>query len=244
MRISRLYIDSKLEVNQEVILPKEAQHYLQKVLRLKTNDEIIVFNGKGGEYLASIREDNKKLILQVKTYHSIDRESCLSIDLIVCLIRSEKMDLVIQKAVELGVKNIIAITCNHSVLQLETKRIEKKLQHWQGIIQSACEQCGRTLLPKLWYANDLPEALPFLSLNSLKLLLEPKSDNNINTLDKPEAVSIWIGPEGGFSEQEIMIAQQAGFIPLTLGSRILRAETASIAALTVVQALWGDLLLL
>ena len=240
MRLSRLYVDEPLVVEQLVWLNQETSHYLLKVLRLRMGTLITLFNGQGGEYSARLVAATKKTAqLQVETYSAIERESALSLTLVQALSRPEHMDYTIQKSVELGVQNLVPVITERSPPLDETK-INKREQHWRKIIISACEQCGRNRLPQLYETQSLNTwlARPLLGMG---MVLSPNGNNRWHEMDQlNNSITVLIGAEGGLSEAEIQQAQQAGYLDIRLGPRILRTETAAVAVLAVCQAFGGD----
>lgn len=240
MRVSRLYTPEPLNVGRKIELDDENAHYVRTVLRLKSDHEIVLFNGRGGEYSATVVEVSRKsVVLQINVWIERSVESPLDVILGLGISRGDRMDLSVQKAVELGVKKITPILTDRCVVQFKEDRKSQRLQHWEKIVQHAAEQSGRTLLPPLTDVTLLAEWVDAQA--GLKLFLDPYADTTLNKLT-PETgiVTLLTGPEGGFAEHERDIARAAGFIPVKLGQRILRTETASLAALAAVQMLWGD----
>jgi len=240
MRISRLYVPSPLVTGKSIELDDESGHYVRTVLRLKKDDGIILFNGDGGEYHCRVDEVSRKAIrIAVDQRHERSVESPLHITLGLGISRGDRMDLSVQKAVELGVNRITPLLTERCVVQFKGEKKPQRLQHWQKIIQHAAEQSGRTLLPELAEIELLQNwvSLP----QGLKVFLDPYAQTSLAEL-QPDAmrVTLLAGPEGGFADHERDIAKVAGFIPVRLGNRILRTETASLAALAAVQMLWGD----
>ncbi len=240
--MSRLYIDSPLVVEQELILPKESAHYLLNVLRLRLSAVVTLFNGQGGEYTAKlVALAKKEARLQVQTYNPIDRESELHTSLVQAISRPEHMDYTIQKAVELGVHKIVPIITERSVPR---SRISKREQHWRKIIISACEQSGRNRLPMLHPVQTLSACLAENTKESHCLVLSPNGKTTLpkalTNLKEPKNISVLIGAEGGLSEAELAEAKQAGYLDVSLGPRILRTETAAVTVLAVCQGLVGD----
>lgn len=240
MRISRLYVPLPLALNEQVELDDDSGHYVRTVLRLKKDDAIILFNGKGGEYVCLISEVSRKTVLiATKSWSDRNVESPLQVTLGLGISRGDRMDLSVQKAVELGVHQITPLMTERCVVQFKGDKKPQRLQHWQKIVQHAAEQSGRTVLPELieitalqtWVGNQ----------QGLKVFLDPYAEQSLAQL-QPDGMKVTLltGPEGGFADQERNIAKAAGFIPVRLGSRILRTETAAIAALAAVQMLWGD----
>lgn len=240
MKNPRLYLPMPLQAGTEIELPPEAAQHL-RVLRSKDGDPLTLFNGEGGEYPATLRLIGKRdLRAQVGEHVAVERESPLAVTLLQGVSKGERMDFTMQKAVELGVRRIVPVFTERSVVQLAGERLEKRLGHWQGVIRSACEQCGRNRLPELAAAATLDEALAQPG-SGLKLVLAPDGEAGLHTLRASGELGLLIGPEGGLSEAEIERAVAAGYLSLRLGPRVLRTETAGIAALAALQALAGDL---
>ena len=240
MRVSRVYTSAALALGKQVELDAENGHYVRTVLRLKKDTEIILFDGKGGEYLCTVSEVNRKLVI-IAVNKWLDRsvESSLLVTLGLGISRGDRMDLTVQKAVELGVNFITPLLTERCVVQFKGEKKPQRLLHWQKIVQHATEQSGRTILPVLTEIEQLQFWVG--RQNGLKVFLDPYADLTlIDVAPIDMKVTLLTGPEGGFSAQERDIAKAAGFIPVRLGSRILRTETASLAALAAVQMLWGD----
>ena len=243
MRIPRIYLPSRLEPNHLVELNERPFQHVIKVLRLKINSKLILFDGFGNEYSAVLTEINKKnAFAKIENAINTNTESNLIIHLGLGISKGEKMDYAIQKSVELGVNEITPLFTEHCVVNLDEKRIKKRLLHWQGIIISACEQCGRNFIPIL----NQPVSLTNWSSNrnELCLILDPLASNSFKTI-KPESesVNLIIGPEGGLSSDEIAeLNLKDNYYPVKFGPRILRTETAAVSVITAIQLLWGDLL--
>ncbi|MGD8525135.1 MAG: 16S rRNA (uracil(1498)-N(3))-methyltransferase [Thioalkalispiraceae bacterium] len=243
MRIPRIYIDKPLSTGDSIQLDEPAFQHAIKVLRLRVDDQIILFNGIAGEYPASLIEVSKKqAVAHIEQFLDNDSESSLAVHLALGISKGERMDFAIQKAVELGVTEITPVYSERCVVNLDAKREAKRLQHWQGIIISACEQCGRNRIPVLHKPVDIRKHMSLLPETDLKLTLSPYAEQNLKQLPVPgKAVLILIGPEGGLSQQEISAAKQHGFTAVRMGPRILRTETAALTAISAIQVLWGDL---
>jgi 16S rRNA (uracil1498-N3)-methyltransferase len=240
MRVSRVYTSAALTLGKQVELDEENGHYVRTVLRLKKDTEIILFDGKGGEYLCTVSEVSRKsVIIAVNKWLDRSVESSLLVTLGLGISRGDRMDLTVQKAVELGVNFITPLLTERCVVQFKGEKKPQRLLHWQKIVQHATEQSGRTILPVLTEIEQLQFWVG--RQNGLKVFLDPYADLTlIDVAPIDMKVTLLTGPEGGFSAQERDIAKAAGFIPVRLGSRILRTETASLAALAAVQMLWGD----
>lgn len=241
MRLSRFYLPQTLSPGADVRLNEESAHYVRTVLRLRKGAELRVFDGTGGEYPAVLTEVSKDAVrAALGEFVAREAESPMHTHLGLGIARGERMDLGIQKAVELGVSAITPLFAEHCVVRLDADRQEQRMKHWRGIVQGACEQCGRNRPPVL----HAPEKLETWVRRAagLRLFLHPYGGKTLRELPPPaEGVSLLSGPEGGFAESERLLALEAGFVPLRLGPRILRAETAALAALAAIQAYWGDL---
>lgn len=228
-------------------LPESVARHAAKVLRLPSGAEIVLFNGEGGEYPARLDIVGKaKARAQLGARREIERESPLSITLAQAMQTADKMDFTLQKAVELGVAAFQPLASRRSVTRLAGERLQKRESHWQAVAVSACEQCGRNRLPTLLPYTSLEDWLAEDRGEGLKLLLAPEGATTLAALaaaDKPggeKNITLLIGAEGGLEPSEIAAATCAGFISVRLGARILRTETAGVAALAAIQSLWGD----
>lgn len=240
MRISRLYTNAALQTGCTIELDDDNAHYARSVLRLKSDAPIILFNGTGGEYIGKVVEVSRKSV-RVELENFVDRsvESNLKIQLGLGISRGDRMDFSVQKAVELGVTSITPLITERCVVQFKDEKKSQRWQHWQKIIQHAAEQSGRTVLPNFGDISILNAWVT--GQGGLKVFLDPYAEKNLAQLTpEKNSVTLLTGPEGGFSSAERETAKAAGFIPVRLGARILRTETASLAALSAVQMLWGD----
>lgn len=241
MRLTRLYVEAALHAGIDLQLPVETGHYLVSVLRAKVGQAVILFNNTGIEAQAVLQSiDRKTVRVSVNEVLIVERESPLNIHLAIGISRGERMDFVLQKSTELGVSSITPLLCERSEVKLQGERQEKKQQHWQKVIISACEQSGRTRLPNFNAPAMLENCLA--SDNSeQRLVLHHRSNGHLPAHNcAPASVLLLIGPEGGLSENEIVQAEQAGCVPWTLGPRVLRTETAPLTALSILQYQWGD----
>lgn len=242
----RLYIDVPIIPNQSFILKDAPFNHAIRVLRLQIKDEIVLFNGTGGEYLAIITSiDKKQAVLQVLDFNPIERESSLNLHLYQALAKGDKLDYILQKATELGVSSITLLISKRSIAAIAEERLDKKMAHFRSIIISACEQCGRNTLPVL----ELPLKLHKLNLSSELnyLTLDPKAEDKLSDSIKVSTkgathknIALIIGPEGGLSPDELDLLSKKGCQSINLGARILRTETAAIAVIAALQALFGD----
>lgn len=241
MRIPRIFYPHKIGFNTEIILDISSSNHLLNVLRLELNSSVILFNGEGGEFTTKIIAlKNHRAIIKVMNFTSKDVESPIKIHLAQGIGRGEKMDYVIQKAVELGVYKITPLFTEYCNVKLNEEKIEKRLAHWQAVIISACEQSSRNYLPQINAPQNLTNWLNQKN-DSLKIVLDPKATTSLAKISAiPSEVTVLIGPEGGLSTNEIELTQKNNFKAASLGPRILRTETASLAAISVLQAKFGD----
>jgi 16S rRNA (uracil1498-N3)-methyltransferase len=255
MRLTRVYVDAPVAAGKRVVVEGSAANHIARVLRLRSGDSLTVFDGSGGEFGARIEEFRKEtVVVAVEEHRPLDRESPLPLTLVQGISRGERMDWIIQKATELGASRIVPVFTKRSVVRLDEKQAERKLQHWRAIAVAACEQCGRNRIPDLAAPVDFfdmlagdPSGRPDSagrtdSAGSTRLLLSPTGDLRIDDLqDVGKGITVLIGPEGGLEDVEQEAAVAAGFKAVRLGPRVLRTETAAIAALTIIQRYFGDL---
>lgn len=238
MRLSRFFVDAPLALGRHE-LPEAQAHYMARVLRLAVGAPVQLFDGSGVEFLGELVEVSKKAVF-VEVHEQIAglAESPLHLHLGQGLSRGERMDWAIQKATELGVSAITPIVSERCEVRLKDERADKRLAHWRQIAISACEQCGRSVLPVIHPPLTLAEWLAHTDA-ALKLVLHPVAEP-LTSHEKPASLAFLIGPEGGLSDAEVQQAQKAGFLAARLGPRVLRTETAPVVALSVAQQLWGD----
>ena len=244
MRLTRVYVDTPVTTGKRLVVNGSAANHITRVLRLRSGDALTLFDGSGDEFGARIEEFRKDaVVVSVDEHRTVDRESPLPLTLAQGVSRGERMDWIIQKATELGASRIVPVFTKRSVVRLDDKQAERKLQHWRAITVAACEQCGRNRLPDLAAPVDFFDVLPdSLSRGTTRLLLSPGGDLRIDDLrDLHGGVTVLIGPEGGLDEVEQEAAIAAGFKAVRMGPRVLRTETAAIAALTILQRHFGDL---
>lgn len=242
MPLPRFYIPLPLSAPMRMTLPAAAAHHAARVLRLHVGDALIVFNGHGGEYGAHILAMGKQdVTIEIERHDPIERESPLDVILVQALSAAERMDFTIQKAVELGVRQIVPVESERCVVRLHGERAAKRVQHWQQIAVSACEQCGRNRVPDIkpiislaaWLATSEPEPERWILL--------PEAEKALRDMQRPrKPVAVLVGPEGGFTDAEAAAAQRAQHQSVRLGPRILRTETVAPAMLAAMQVLWGD----
>ncbi len=275
MRPTRCFVPEALAGSSIVTLPEEAAAHVTRVLRLRPGAILTLFDGRGGEYEARLLEPGAgtpareatatrgaatggraggRVALQVEVggYRAVEREAAISVTLLQCLARGERMDWIVQKATELGVATIVPLTSRHSVVQLDAQAAQRRLTHWRGIAIGACEQCGRNRLPAIGALCDVQPACATIAAAApppLRLLLSPEAGVSLpQALESAahsaalasRAIALLVGPEGGLAEPELSAALAHGFVPCRLGPRILRAETAPIAALSAIGAVLGD----
>lgn len=239
MRLSRFFIDAPLSIGQHE-LPEAQAHYIGRVLRHAAGDAVQLFDGSGHEYLGELIEVGKKAVrVELREQLAGQVESPLRVHLGQGLSRGERMDWAIQKATELGVAEITPIVSERCEVRLKDERADKRLAHWRQVMISACEQCGRSVLPVLHAPQPLSEWQATVQAE-LKLVLHPVAEPWA-THAPPRSLAFLIGPEGGLSDNEVEQAKLAGFHAARLGPRVLRTETAPVVALAVAQQLWGDL---
>ena len=238
MRLSRFFVDLPLSLGR-FDLPEAQAHYIGRVLRHAAGDAVQLFDGSGREFVGELVEVGKKNV-QVELREQLTglAESPLHIHLGQGLSRGERMDWAIQKATELGVAEITPIVSERCEVRLKDERADKRLAHWRQIAVSACEQCGRSVLPTIHAPLTLTEWLEQTAAE-LKLVLHPVAEP-LSSHARPASLAFLIGPEGGLSEAEVAQAQRAGYLAARLGPRVLRTETAPVVALSVAQQLWGD----
>jgi len=244
MRVTRVHVDAPLAPGARVALPEDAAAHLQRVLRLQAGDPCVLFNGDGNDYearlLAAGKRGQEAEVVSVRP--AAAAESPLRVVLLQGIARGEKMDWILQKATELGVAGIVPVSSERSEVRLDAARAEKRLAHWRGIVASACGQSGRGMLPPVAAPLPLADALGVPGLPDARFLLDPEADVSITSMPPPgDACVLAVGPEGGWSPRDRAQLEAAGFDGLRLGPRILRTETAGIAAIAALQARFGDL---
>jgi 16S rRNA (uracil1498-N3)-methyltransferase len=239
---TRLYCDLPLSPGAEIALPESAARHAVTVLRLQVGDTLHLFNGAGGEYCASLVAVNKREArVRVADFLARECESPVDITLALGISAGERMDYSLQKATELGIRAIQPLATERSVVKLAGERADKRLQHWQHVVIAACEQSGRNRVPAVAPVRKLFDYLAAVDRNKRLLVLSPGADTPLKNIAPAAAAVLLIGPEGGLAPVEYLAAETSGFEAVSLGPRILRTETAPVAALAVLQALWGDL---
>lgn len=245
MRIPRIYSPEPLAGRTEVELDEAASRHLVKVLRMEVGRPLVLFDGEGGEYRAELAETGKRARARLGEFSDDDRQSPLALTLAIGISRGDRFDWVVQKATELGVAAIQPLFTERCEVKLTGPRQEKKLAHWRQIAASACEQCARNRLPDIAEPQKLAQYLERCEDADMKLVLHHRTDLDLRQLERergrPASALLLVGPEGGLSQAEIDAALARDFQPLRLGPRVLRTETAPVAALSVLQFQWGDL---
>jgi 16S rRNA (uracil1498-N3)-methyltransferase len=249
----RFYRPGAIVAGQALALPKTVAHHVFHVLRLRQGNKLTLFNGEGGEYPAEILDAGPKSVIVIPEAHlDVERESQLAVTLVQALCSSEKMGWILQKSVELGVSRFQPVTTRFGIVRLSNDRAEKRTRHWQDIVISACEQCGRNYIPPVLPLMPLSNWLEEVSegykdpnnLDSQKsFMLSPYAARGLRDFSELSSlgrINLLVGPEGGFDADEEAAAVMAGYIPLRLGQRLLRTESAGLAALAAMQTTWGD----
>jgi len=243
MRIPRIYTPQVLAGDSLILLETGPGHHVARVLRLGVGDALVLFDGGGGEYPAVITSiDNKQVEVKAGIRRALDCESPLHIHLGIALSRGERMDWIVQKSTELGVNAITPLLTEHTGVKLAGERAEKKIEHWRQVAISACEQCGRNRVPVINPLQRLDNWLAATDAERKLVLHHRAGDRQVKAGQTPSTVALLVGPEGGLSEEEIAAAERAGFSALRLGPRVLRTETAPLAAIVLLQGRWGDML--
>lgn len=237
----RFFVDTALAAGALLRLPADVTHHALRVLRLRDGASIVLFNGGGGEYPASLRVDGAAALARVDGYDAIERESPLRLTLIQALVAADKLDWIVEKAVELGVERILVAPMQRSVVRLDAARAARRAQHWADVARAACCQCGRNRVPTVQFIGSFEASLAATPAAQPRLLLLPAARTCLPAILAGGRATVMVGPEGGLTEIEVAQAGQAGFTAVRLGPRILRAETAGLAAMAALQATSGDL---
>jgi 16S rRNA (uracil1498-N3)-methyltransferase len=239
----RFYLPQPLAVGQLVTLPDSVAHHIQ-VLRLAQGETVTLFNGEGGEYSATLNQiERRAATVEIKAHHPREVELPFAITLAQALPEGTKMDWIIEKAIELGVSGFQPLAAQRCVVRLSAERAEKKMGHWRGIIESASEQSGRNRLALLAPLQDYKQWITQQDMHR-RIILTPRTQQSLADWARhqgPQAVTLVIGPEGGLSEQEEDLALRHGALPLAMGPRILRTETAALAAVSALSTIWGGM---
>ena len=242
MRMTRCHVDLPLPVGSKITLPESAAAHLVRVLRLREGDGCVLFNGDGNDCSARIASAGKReVVVEILSIDPVDNESPFRITLLQGIARGEKMDLILQKATELGAAAIAPVLAERTEVKLDAERTQKRMTHWRSVIVSACEQSGRAVIPRLAAPTALDDAAR-ASSDALKLTLDPSGEYTLASLPaSASSATLAIGPEGGWSPRDREILRAAGYSGLRLGPRVLRTETAGLAAIAALQSRFGDL---
>jgi 16S rRNA (uracil1498-N3)-methyltransferase len=239
-RAPRFHCEAVLSPGASLELPERAARHIA-ALRLQTGDEVVLFNGDGAESIATLVALGKRgVVAAVRERRTSERESPFEIHLAQGICAGDRMDLVLQKATELGVASMQPVITARSIVRLAPERRERRETHWQNVVIAACEQCGRNRIPRLAPSLGFPEFVALPARGGTRILLAPDGEATLRTLAPRAPVTILIGPEGGLAPEERELAASRGFTPVRFGPRILRTETAPLAALAALQALYGD----
>ena len=243
MRLTRIFVEQKLVSGKGVGLSEQAGLHLTRVLRLEAGAPVTLFDGTGGEFEGTLERDGKKIWARVGAHSAIERESALRVTLVQGVARGERMDLIVQKATELGVTRIVPVFAERSVVKMDAGKGARKLEHWRSIAVSACEQCGRNRVPEVVEPIALGDAVRALASGSARYLLAAGARISLAAAVRKDAgkdAVLMAGPEGGLADAERDFATAHGFTACAMGPRVLRTETAGLAALAILQTVAGD----
>ncbi|MFE8070864.1 16S rRNA (uracil(1498)-N(3))-methyltransferase [Marinobacteraceae bacterium S3BR75-40.1] len=241
MRIPRIYTPAPLTSGQALTLDDNAANHVGRVLRMKPEQAVTLFNGDGMEYHAVLESvDKRQVTAHIQSAEPNQAESPLSITLGQVISRGDRMDFAVQKSVEMGVTRIVPLVSERCEVRLKPDREAKRIRHWRQVAISAAEQCGRSRVPQIDEVCALDDWFDTAADHDLKLVLHHRSEHSLDHWQQPASVALMIGPEGGLSPGEIETALKRGFHPATLGPRVMRTETAPVAAMALLQWLWGD----
>lgn len=248
MRVTRVYVDAPLAGRGSIAIEGDAAAHLRRVLRLRVGDAVTLFDGHGGEYAARVAgQERRGLQVELGEHRAIERESPLDVSLVQSVARGERMDLIVQKATELGVTRIVPVSSERSVVRLAADQASRKAAHWRAVAIAACEQCGRNRVPEVEPPEPLARVLErFASSRDTpavtRLLLDPEATAALSAhVRDARQIVLLVGPEGGLGDEEVALAARAGFRASRLGPRILRTETAAVVSIAIIQAAAGDL---
>jgi 16S rRNA (uracil1498-N3)-methyltransferase len=248
MRLTRLFVDAPLASGTALSLPDGPARHLARVLRAQPGDALVIFNGRGGEFAASVESLRRNdVTVRIGAHDPVERESPLDTTLLQGIARGDKMDHILQKATELGVTRVIPVVTAHGNVRLDADNADRKQQHWRGVVVAACEQCGRNRVPEVSAATSLAAALAAVQAGLRAVMAPDDAATPLHALvaagspAAPRSIALLVGPEGGLANAEIQAARESGFTPCRLGPRVLRTETAGLAALAALQFTNGDL---
>ena len=244
--MNRFYHSKSININETIVMDNFAAHHAIKVLRIKNDDKLILFNGDGSDYQGQVVNiDKKNVEVLINSKKIINNESNLNVTLLQALTSNDKMDWIIQKTTELGISNIQPIICERSIVKIKNDKIQKKILHWRQVSIAACEQCGRAKIPKIHEPENIIKYLEKVtkSDNETKIILSPDATQSLNKVSPniEQDIKVLIGPEGDFTKQELEFAIKKGFLSIKIGPRILRTETAPISILSILQYKYGDI---
>jgi 16S rRNA (uracil1498-N3)-methyltransferase len=240
MRKPRIYVPELLLKNSEYQLSKEASQHISKVLRLKAGDELTLFDGNGWFVDAQISKNaGKQTCVQTSAEPERSPAPTINLHLGLAISKGDRMDYAIQKSVEAGANVITPLLTERTVIKLDEKRTLSRHEHWQGIVVSACEQCGQNYLPTLHMVASLTDWCG-QSIDSLKLVFDANAPQTLYDIEPQQDIQIVIGPEGGLATDELDLLQRGGFTSVRMGPRVFRSETAAVSACVMLQTLWGD----
>jgi 16S rRNA (uracil1498-N3)-methyltransferase len=237
----RFFVDVPLAAGESIRLPADVAHHAARVLRLRDGAPIVLFNGGGGEYAASLRVTGAAALAQVEAFDPIERESPLHLTLVQGLVAADKLDWIVEKAVELGVERVLVVPMQRCVVRLDAARAARRVRHWTDVARAACCQCGRNRVPSVEFFGSFGAVLAAMPAEAPRLLLLPTAGRDLCSAVQGDRAVLMVGPEGGFDEAEIAQAGRTGFVAARLGPRVLRTETAGLAAIASLQATSGDL---
>lgn len=243
MRLTRVHVAVPLAAGERTTLEGDAANHIARVLRARVGDALTLFDGRGGEYAARVAElRGAKVMADVGEHRAIERESSLEITLLQGIARGDHMDTIVQKSTELGVRRIVPVIAERSVVKIARDTAHRKHAHWRAVAIAACEQCGRNRLPEIAQPQSLADVVQADTLSTqLRLMLAPGAASTLLTAAAhTPSVALLIGPEGGLAPPEVEFATRAGFTACRVGPRILRTETASLAAIAALQVIAGD----
>jgi 16S rRNA (uracil1498-N3)-methyltransferase len=242
MRVTRIHVAGPLAPGRDITLPEQAGQHLVRVLRLEVGASFVIFDGSGGEFTAEIAAAGKQVRARVLGHDAVERESPLDITLLQGIARGERMDLIVQKSTELGITRIVPVIAERSVVKVDARLRERKRAHWQSIAISACEQCGRNRVPAVSAPLSLGDAIQALPAAGSRCLLDASASESLTAAARAPggSIALLIGPEGGLADNERKFALANQFVACRLGARIMRTETAGLAALATLQAVAGD----
>ncbi len=243
MRAARFFVDEPLALRLRIALPERVAHHALRVLRLRDGDPIVLFNGAGGEFGARLSVSGSNAHAAIDTFAPVEREAPLRVTLVQSWVAADKLEWIIEKAVELGVHSIVLTPAQRSVVRLSGDRLDKRVERLRELIVAACAQCGRNRVPHIQASLTLAASLRTgLSDDMRGVLLHPSAELSLVKAPTEDGVAIAVGPEGGFDDDELALAHQLGYAAYRLGPRVLRTETAGLAALVALQTVGGDFL--